>query len=300
MSDEGSACLNNPKGWATPFWGDKIEQRLQKNFPPYENLGRPILLNEIAEMLGMKSLTPKAFFAIIENESFFDITEDNTIANWDSSISPGSIRKGDKEKLCLCQEYIDNTERAFTFYNKLVEEKFEAGELLSLIAPPDYENIMILCWISYANDFHGSNILLYEKPTLKKTDSYQYGLKIIDNEHCFPEQNSLLYNMLANKEFPHKYFLLSKKAKKTIRSFPTKDIVERMKVLKLEKAIAPFLERMEVLQKLIENHNYSFLEINIRLDFLEFGECSGIGKDIAFLSLEDLEIIHQKYSSEVL
>ncbi len=275
--DEGQFCLNNPKKLATPFKGDEHKHQYCSGMTLYGGGERTSMFYDMAEILGMPGIVPPTFLAIVSSEAFHDI----------SGID------GPKEKLCSCQEFINDAEDIYAFLTKIMKSETTVEEFSVMIPRRDFENIMILTWLGYMGDCHVYNFLV-TPPYCEDTHNGLFKIKKIDNERVFPEKSySMKNNLLTDFEFIHKYNPLTLSSRFKIEKLPSGKIIERMKFYGLENSVAAFEERVGVLQKLLDGDVMTIEEIDVRMYLLGKAEKKGLGNEIAFFPIEELEKIFE-------
>lgn len=235
--DEDFFCLNNRKGFASPYLD--LRFRVRENIPLYRAAQTEALTFEVASLLRFAHLTPKTHLMIITHENFHSI-----------------LNKAKYEKLCSVQEFIPNFKNLGDLLENSSEEKFFENFDFEEI-----ENLFIFIWCLYDTDAHAGNFYVTKdhqgKPHLWK----------IDNGLCFPTKNRQLLNILYF--LPQAKEVLSRQGKERIKHLPVQKIINKMKYYELEDAILAFEKRIALLQSLAEK-NLSLREIDLHLRFIEF------------------------------
>ncbi len=251
--DEDAGCLNNPKGYATPFDMSPI----RSNMPLYLSAFRESAAYEIAEAIGVGSIAPKTQLAILESWSFSDFSEkvsQNEIDCFMEQVGPAS-----REKLCSVQEFVPNSKSLFEALHELQAMDLSDEEIGARFDQTDFEDANILLWTTYDTDGHSGNFLCYPKGS----DSFGneiLGIKKIDNGLAFPDQNKQLRNHLKN--LPNAKLPLSESAKAKIAAIDIDDIAERLEKYNLGSTVEAFRERMAKLKKFAQKPGITIKQIN--------------------------------------
>lgn len=236
--DEDLFCLNNQKGFASPYLDPRF--RVRENIPLYRTAQTEALTFEVASLLGVAHLTPKTHLMIITHENFHSI-----------------LHKAKLEKLCSVQEFIPNLKNLRDVIENSLEEK---SKIFESFHSEEIENLFIFIWCIYDTDAHAGNFYVTKdqqgKPHLWK----------IDNGLCFPNKNTHLLNILYL--LPQAKEILSCQGKGRIKYLPVEKIINKMKYYELEDTIPAFEKRIALLQSIAEK-NLSLREIDLRLRFME-------------------------------
>lgn len=227
--DEAIYCLNNPKDYSSvthPF--------LKKGIPLYRAAQTEALCYEIATLCSIENIYPKTRLALFPLPN---------------------------KKLCSIQEYIPSTISLRAFITNLLSQGKEENELEPYLDLSDFGSIALLHWITYDNDAHASNILLY-----RKTDSL-YGMKSIDHSLSLPEINEGFFSFIMY--LPHAKKPISASIKQKILNIPIEEIQKLFLSYGLSSSYTAFEERVFVLQQLIKNPSITYYEVFIRLLLLK-------------------------------
>jgi hypothetical protein len=240
--DEDILCLNNRKGYASPF--NERRFRVREEIPLYRSVQTDVLASDLAELVGLSQMTPKTFMAIIKDDHFYDL---HPLCSY-------------KEKLCSVQFYIPESQELFNLLRDWIDQNWSEEAIEAAIDQRDFEDLNILIWLLYDTDAHTSNFLAYEKePGL-------YGLKKIDNSLSLPEKNRELSNSLSL--FPNSTHALSLRARKLIAALPLSAIATKFNAYNMGEALEAFQERAALLQQLATQENLPIREIDFRLSIL--------------------------------
>jgi hypothetical protein len=241
--DEQPYCLNNPKSYASPF------SKAEHNIPLYHTAEREAFCYELANLIGISSITPFTTLAILSHDSFLLLKD-----------SPN------KEKLCSIQEYLKETTCLANLLENFLLLGYQDENFCQFLDNDDFENLSLFLWLTYDNDAHFYNFRTY----LKKVDpsgNLVYGIKKIDNALTFPEENKgfmnfLLYLPQANKP-------LSTKTRLQITLLPVEEIEESMHRFSLLSALPAFRQRVSLLKNLLETENITYYQVGKFLKDIE-------------------------------
>lgn len=254
--DEDIGAIGNPKGYATPF-----THSLLADMPLYRSCFREVAAFEIAEQVGVSSIIPRTAFAILEREEFHDLSEQ--ISPKEQGRFGELLGKGDKEKLCSVQEYVQESKTLFEALQDLQQHGLTDEEIERLFDQTDFEEANILLWMTGDPDGHSHNFLV----TPKRSDAIghqMFGLRKIDNGFAFPEQRGDLYNSLAT--LPNARHSLSLKAIEKIQEIDPDELADTLIRHGLESSVDAMCRRIETLQRItLENPSMSIKKINKRL-----------------------------------
>jgi hypothetical protein len=256
--DEEIYCLNNRKGYGSPF--SDVEHRVCEDIPLYQSAQTDFLAYKVAQLIGCSAITAKTTLSLIFSDSFHDCYD--TLTAEEKKNFPAQPVK---EKLCSVQEYLEDTHSFLEILYKWMNEGKSDEEIMECIDQDDYEDANIFIWTMFDNDAHSANLRTYVK-RITPDGKEIYGLKKIDNSLSFPEKNTGLYNFLI--ALPNSQYTLSERAKKLIADIPIAEITAEMTSLGLEASVPAFLERITLLQSLARQSDLSIEEINYQLKLL--------------------------------
>jgi len=249
--DEEIYCLNNCKGYGSPFADSS--HWVRENIPLYRSAQTDCLAYKVAKLIGCESITAKTSLSILTSDAFHDCS---------GILSP----ENKKEKLCSVQEYLVGTHSFTEILYEWMHEGCSDEEIMDRIDQDDFEDANIFIWTTFDNDAHSANLRSYVKK-MSSEGKEIYGLKKIDNSLSFPEKNTGMYNFLI--ALPNSQKTLSDRAKNRIAAIPVAEIVSEMTALELESSIPAFLERITLLQALAQQDRLTIEEINYTLKLLE-------------------------------
>lgn len=236
--DEGIFSLNNPKGWRS----FNIDTRVRDSIPPYRTAETDMMVYLLAKEVGIPEVTPEAVIMMLDLEGFFyDISQDR-------DVEPPA----DPKKLCSVQKFIPGAMSLFECLHELQAEGLSDVEIAERFDQDNYEMVMLFMWLTYDTDGHGGNFL-----AIPQSDG-KFKIMKVDNSLSFPEKHTEYRNML--QYFENGKQPLSDKAKGIIANIPTHKIIEHLKVLNMNYAISPFMERVELLRELAQQE-----EITIKM-----------------------------------
>ncbi|NGX59080.1 MAG: hypothetical protein KR126chlam3_00224 [Chlamydiae bacterium] len=274
--DEDILCLNNRKHFASPY--NNRAFRVRAEIPLYRTVQAEALSFAVAHLLGLENQTPPTHLAIISHESFFDITDNLKEEEKSQYLSKMGLPQ--REKLCSVQTYLAETKNLYDLVEDCLNNNLTDKDILPLIDHASFENLCLLIWLLYDTDAHAGNLYV------KKSPQGIYHLLKIDNGLTFPNANSHLLNALYF--FPHAKSPLSKRMCTIIENLPIEEIIEKIHLYEMDDALDAFLQRVEILQTLAKDTNYSLREIDMRLHALELPEGTKIALNTE-LSLEELQ-----------
>lgn len=254
--DEEPGCINNPKGFATPF-GEK--NPLRNYIPLYGSAFREAGASRIATLIGIGSIVPRTELAIFESKGFNDLSD-----RVESSELPRYLENAgsaDREKLCSVQEFVANSKTLWEGLHELQASGLSDDEIAERFDRQDFEETNLLIWTTYDTDAHGANILVYPKG-VDAIGNEILGMKKIDNGFCFPTENKQLRNNLQHH--PCAKFTLSSSTKAKIAAMDPDQIARAMKEGGLESAIPAMRERVAYLKELA-TQDLTIGEINSRM-----------------------------------
>lgn len=277
--DEDMLCLNNRKQRASPFCDSHY--RVRDAIPLYQSMLRDAAASEIACRLQIPDITPWAILAIVQSESFYDISE--SLEEAKRAAFTRNSGYPDKEKLCSVQPFFPEAIQL----GEAMHEWFEAGlEHSDKPLPLDqesFENANLLIWTTYDCDGHGSNFLLYLH-SLDTEGKAIYGLKKIDNGLCFPTNNKYLINYLAY--LPNAKLPLSLSMRKKIERIDHGVIAQILHAFGLDEAAPAATTRLFVLKDLAKRPNMTIEELNLRMELLSLP----LGEQLALLECSKQEL----------
>ncbi|MGE3533693.1 MAG: hypothetical protein AB7H48_02565 [Parachlamydiales bacterium] len=277
--DEDILCLNNRKGFGSPF--NDEEHLVRDGIPLYRSAQTDAFCSTLATLCGIGSITPKTVMHLISSENYYDI----------SSLLQGEEQEKffsltgfpDREKLCSVQEFVQDSDDLYEILHELSQKN---ADFLEAFDQKDIEEASLFTWLTGDTDAHAGNFRAY----VKSVDAHGkpiYGLKKIDNGLSFAEKNDGLYSMLQylpNAERP-----LSKETIEKIRSIPMEQILRKMDDYQLGNTKAAFIERVSVVQQLAEREGITIEEIYVRLNLL--GRTDGKTLALSSRSLSELKNI---------
>lgn len=283
--DEDILCLNNRKFYASPYNDSK--NRTRDFIPLYHSAQREALSYAVAELLHYCHITPQTVMGYFKSENFYDMSD--VLQGEEKELFLEKIGPPDKEKLCSIQKYVPNLLALFQAVEVMTEKKLSDEQVLQALNQTAFEDAMIFIWLIYDNDAHSGNVNLCMD---ESKEEFLQGFSILklDNGLTFPQKNHALCNSLAF--FPNAELPLSSRAKQQIQAIPICEIVELIKEFELDDTIEAFLERMQILNELIQRENITIAEIDLRLYALELPE----GKEIALNSMNFKELESYLYT----
>ncbi len=252
-TDEDAGCINNPKGYATPFEMSPI----RKNMPLYLSAFREAAVWEIAEEIGVGSIAPKTQLAILESWSFSNFSERVSQNEIDSFLE--QVGETSREKLCSVQEFVPNSKSLFEALHELQAKELSDEEIAARFDQADFEDTNILLWTTQDTDGHSGNFLCYPKGS----DSFGneiLGIKKIDNGLAFPDKNGQLRNHLKN--LPNAQKPLSDAAKAKIAAIDVEAVVQTLEKYNLGSTVEAFRTRMAKLKSLSQKPDITIKKIN--------------------------------------
>ncbi len=256
--DEDIFCLNNRKCYGSPFNHSKL--RVRDEIPLYRSAQTDALASDIAEIIGLSHITPRASMALVYQEHFSE------------------------EKLCSVQEYIPQAHELFELLQTWIDAEWSAEQLEKAFDQTNFEQTNLFVWLLYDTDAHAGNFLAYEK------NSEVYHLKKIDNNLSFPEKNAHLDNTLSL--LPNANQTLSQELKTRIATLPMQKMIQKFHDYEMQPAIQAFEERVEVLKILANGPDISLKEIDLRLSLLKYS------KELALSDkcYEELEALFEQHA----
>ena len=235
--DEHPRCLHNPRTYASIFL-------YEKDLPLYHSPEREALAYEIARILHLTHLTPFTTALVLESDTFHTLEEK------------------EQRKLCSVQEYLPAMESLSTVLEELLKKGYEERSLEEFLDKEDFEDLALFLWLTYDNDAHFSNFLVYPKK-MSADGKLIYRIKKIDNAQCFPEKNTGYLNHLLY--LPMGGHPLSNRTKQKIALLPLEEMIEAFHLFHLSDALPAFLQRVSVLQEASKEWDISYYEVNQRL-----------------------------------
>lgn len=235
--DEEIFCLNNQKGYASPFTQPCF--RVRKAIPLYRTAQAEALCSAIANLLGWNHLVPRTYIGILSHKEFFN----------------------SHEKLCSIQVYLEKMKNLSEFIEELLEQDFFKKEINSLISQENFEQLCFLIWLFYDTDAHPGNFYV------KTNEEGKACLIKLDNALTFPDKNCGLLNTL--QFLPHARNTPSEQLRTRVKDLPLKKIIEQFTIYEMEDALEAFLERVKIIQELFADPTLTFSEIQEYLVSLE-------------------------------
>jgi hypothetical protein len=287
--DEDLLCLNNCKFYGNPFNLESI--RVRSHIPLYRSHQTDALSYEVACIIDLPKITPKAIIGIVNSPLFFDLSDISKGKEKEEFLEAAGTP--DKEKLCSIQEFISNAPNLIEIVENWLNEELSEDEIASRIDRNDFEDANIFVWTIYDNDAHAGNFLFYEKAE-DEAGNKIYGMIKIDNGLGFPEKNSSLQNFL--RFLPNANQELSQRGKDTIAKISIQKIKEKMCLYEMDNSFEACEKRIRTLQQLAQKEHLEIYDIDLRMKMLEFED----GEDLALSDLpkEEFEKIVWKKSSE--
>lgn len=268
--DEDIGCLNNGKGFATPYTSSKIRD----NMPLYLSSMRETLAYEIACQCKLQNTVPRTVLAIIESSAFHDQLD---------NVSPEERDRYEKivgnrvqEKLCSVQEYVPNSKTLFEALQELQTAKLTDDEIRARFDQDDFEDANLLLWLTYDTDGHLNNFLVYPK-SVDAVGNEILGIKKIDNGLAFPDKNEELRNnlqFLPNADLP-----LSSRIRAKIAALSPESLQKTLRSYGLDSASQALVERLTVLKELAKQDTITIGTINQRMELL--GQRNGTAKALS-------------------
>jgi len=273
--DEDIDCLNNGKGFSSPYTSSTIRD----NITLYRSAMRETLSYEIGKNLGV---VPHTALAILDCSAFNDqidqLLPDERV-RYEQFIGCHNL-----EKLCSVQEFIPNSKTLFEGLQDLQAAGLSDDEIEARIDQRDFENANILQWLTYDTDGHLNNFLVYHKST-DSIGNEILGIKKIDNGLAFPEKNEQLRNNL--RYLPNANCLLSEEGRTQIAELSIEQLTEQMKQFGLDESVDALRQRVDVLKQLAERQDLTLYEIDYRMSLI--GKQNGIQLALSQVSQNALE-----------
>ncbi len=256
--DEDICCLNNRKGFSTPY----AESTIRKNMPLYLSSMREVAAYETAKLLGVTNVAPRTALAILESDAFHDQLDEidpSERERYERLITAKPIR----EKLCSVQEFVPNSKVLSEGLQNLQLAGLSDEEIAARIDTRDFEDANILLWCTYDTDGHMGNFLVYPKST-DAIGNEILGIKKIDNGLAFPEKNEQLRNNL--RYLPNAKTPLTAEGRAKIAAIPIEALADRLEQFGLEGSALALKERLLFLKKLVaENPEMTIKEIDQKM-----------------------------------
>lgn len=256
--DEDISCLNNRKGFASPY----TRSTIRKNMPLYLSSMREVMAYETAKLIGVTNVSPRTSLAILESSAFYDQLDGidpSERERYEQKVIAEPIR----EKLCSVQEVVPNSKTLFEGIQELQHAGLSDEEIAARFDTRDFEDANILLWCTYDTDGHMGNFLVYPK-SYDSIGNEILGIKKIDNGLAFPEKNEQLRNnlrYLPNAEKP-----LSAEGRAKIAAIPIESLAERLEQFGLEGSVEALKERLETLKQIVaENPDLTIKEIDQKM-----------------------------------
>lgn len=256
--DEDICCLNNRKGFASPY----TDSWIRDNMTLYLSSLRETLAYETAKMIGVENVAPRTSLAILESDAFYDQL-DGVAAPEKERYQKNVISQPEREKLCSVQEYVPNSKPMFEGLQDLQMAGLSDDEIAARIDTRDFEDANILIWCTYDTDAHMGNFLFYPK-SYDGIGNEILGIKKIDNGLAFPEKNEQLRNNLRYLPNAEKSLTVEGRAK--IAAIPIEALADRLEQFGLEDSSDALRERLILLKQIVlENPEITIKEIDKRM-----------------------------------
>lgn len=285
--DEDILCLNNRKGFGSPFHDE--EHLVRNGIPLYRSAQTDAFCYTLAAMCGIGSITPKTVMHILSSENYYDIS--SLLQGEEQELFHRFTGFPDREKLCSVQEFVENSDDLYNIMHELPQNDSDLAEAFD---QQDIEEASLFTWLTGDTDAHSGNFRAYVK-RVDANGKPVYGLKKIDNGLTFAEKNDGLYSVL--QYFPNAGRPLSKETIDKIRSIPMEQILEKMDDYQLGNTKDAFIERVSVVKLLAERDGISIEEIYFRLGLL--GRADGKTLALSAHSLSELKNIVYGTSDDV-
>jgi hypothetical protein len=254
--DEDIGCLNNSKGFSTPY----VRSTIRDNMPLYLSSMREALSYEVASQIHVANVAPRTVLAILESSAFHDqidqIHPDERLRY--ERIVGSSVH----EKLCSVQEFIPNSKTLFDGLQELQASGLSDQEIEARIDQQDFEDANILLWTTYDTDGHLNNFLVYPKSS-DAIGNEILGIKKIDNGLTFPEKNEQLRNNL--RYLPNANQFLSAAGRDKIAAISIDDLSNQLKRFGLHGSMDALRQRVAVLKELAQRTDLTLREIDSRM-----------------------------------
>ena len=243
-SDEALLCLNNWKGYATPYEGQSnfFMTRVKRGIPLYRTVQTEVLAYKVAEDLGLAHITPKTEMVIFKNSLFHDLSDDlkklGGMTEENERESLIALRETtDKEKLCSAQEYILNSMDLTEFYDNIenrhpiegITEREIDNLVMRAIDQKNVEECILYSCLVGETDGNSGNYRLQWKGIDEKGEPV-YHLFKIDNALTFTQRNIEFKIYLSR--MPQAQLPLSEEGKKFIRDLSEEKIEGIIKKMK--------------------------------------------------------------------
>lgn len=252
--DEDIFCLNNHHLLASPYNDSK--HRARKSIPLYRCAQIGAFCWEIASICGLEKATAPCWMGILQDDRFYDLTQDLSAEEREYWIESGGIP--DREKLCSIQEFIPGMRDFTEHLQMLYQEGFSDEEICSYFDQRAFEETCLFVWLIYDNDGHGENFIV------KNMD--RHNVMKIDNALSLPEQHTQYKNILAWT--PNASLPISNELKEKIAAIRWDLIEEKIDLYELSESKAAFKERLSILQSLASQEGMTIGEIDLRLTLL--------------------------------
>lgn len=251
--DEDCGCMNNPKGFATPFDVSPICD----DIPLYLSSLREALTYKIAQSIRVEQITPKTVLAMLESGKFpylLDRVSDKEINRYLEECGPDL-----REKLCSVQEYVSHAKTLFEAQQELQSSRLSDEEIANRFDQRDFEDANLLIWTTYDTDAHANNILVYAKGT-DSIGNEILGIKKIDNGLAFPDKNRELRNALAY--LPNAKRPLSEEGRIKIETLDIERLSQELETYGLGSAVPALQKRLTRLKELAKQPEITLYQIN--------------------------------------
>jgi hypothetical protein len=257
--DEDIGCLNNGKGFSSPF----LRSTIRDNMPLYLSSMRETLAYEIACKINIANVAPRTVLAILESSAFND-QADQVIPD-ERVRYERIVGSRVQEKLCSVQEFIPNSKTLFEGLQDLQMSGLSDAEIAARFDQRDFEDANILLWTTYDTDGHLNNFLVYPKSS-DAIGNEVLGIKKIDNGLAFPEKNEQLRNNL--RYLPNANRTLSSEGRDKIAALSIDDLSNQLKQFGLDGSIEALRQRLSVLKELAQQPGLTLREINDRMSLI--------------------------------
>jgi hypothetical protein len=241
--DEDIDCLNNRKGYSSPY----TDSTIRDHMPLYYSALRETAAYEFAKSLGIGSIVPRTTLAILESDQFYDQSDAvslDELVRYQQELGTVPIR----EKLCSVQEFVQNSKTLWEGLEELQKASLSDEEIEHRFCQKDFEEANLLLWTTYDTDGHTGNFLVYPK-SIDSVGNEILGIKKIDNGLAFPEQNEQLRNNL--RYLPNAKHPLSDSLREKIASLSIDTLVRTLDQLGLSGSSQALRERLSYLKELV-------------------------------------------------
>jgi len=277
-NDEAILCLNNPKHRGSPF--NDTSHRLRDQIPLYKTCETEVSVSALSREVGIGHCTPDVRMMILSSPLFYDLS--SHLQGKEKELFNAQCGKPNGEKLCSVQRFIPDS----LDLQQAMHEWFEAGLEEHFPLPIDqeeFEDVLLLLWLTYDADGHSSNFRVFFK-RLDEQHKAVYGIIKIDNGLSLPEENRYLLNYLGY--FQNAKLTPSKQLLEKISSIDEQVLDAILEQNHLSYARTALKDRIDVLKILSQRSSITLEEINHRFEFLSLPD----GKNLALSPLSPQEI----------